>query len=70
MLSFWPIAWVGEDKGRGAAVRFPACCCKVAAWSDEAISDWLESVGREAEKTAEEFEDKEEVALATPGLPE
>jgi hypothetical protein len=42
----------------------------VAAWSDEAISDWLESVGREAEKTAEEFEDKEEVALATPGLPE
>lgn len=36
-----------------------------AAWSE---SDWLESV-REAEKAAEEEEEREEVALVTPGLP-
>lgn len=42
-----------------------------AAWSDDAISDWLElEAAREEENTAEESEDKEEVALATPGRPE
>lgn len=68
MLSFWPIEWAREEERKGAAaVCFAAGVA--AAWSDEARSDWLELGGREAEKAAEEVEDKEEVGLARPGQP-
>jgi hypothetical protein len=41
-----------------------------ARWSTDAISDWLELGAGAAEKTAEEEEEKDEAALATPGRPE